>query len=155
MSFACLLTVVSVIVTAQTPHLNENTGYVVASPAISLILWDDDWNANNPVSRNQLKKFIESLVENAYLGGASQYHVGPASVGGVYATGLADRVCGPVRAPSSVSSREIYDWLIRALLRLNGSEIRPWCTLQVRRSTAIEILVPMPVAAVRRYCAPR
>jgi len=97
--------------TAQTPHVSANSGYVVPSPRISLLYWDDAWNQHNPVGRGEIKTFVKSLISNGYLDWASQYQVTGAGFGDAYGTGLDDLLCGPRRAPATVSTKQIRDWL--------------------------------------------
>ena len=59
------------VATAQTPHVSANTGYVVPSPRLFLLYWDDDWNKHNPVRRGEIKTFVNSLITNGYLNWAS------------------------------------------------------------------------------------
>jgi hypothetical protein len=96
---------------AWSQQANQNTGYVVPSPRISLMYWHDDWNKHNPVARGQIRTFVRSLISNNYFSWAVQYGVSGVSFGDGYNTGLTTIPCGPRRAPASVSTREIQDWL--------------------------------------------
>ena len=78
------------------------------SPRVSNVYWDNNWNANNPMSptTSQLDSMVSTLVGSDYLGHATQYDVHPGSFEG----GHQDTTCGG-RPSGNVGFGSLLAWI--------------------------------------------
>lgn len=107
----------SAVSTVRSPGglLDRNRGWVLDTPDIHNIFWDDNWAKHNPWSRHAVNTATEQLIDNHYFGSLAQYGVGTPTLGGSHDSAAAPE-CAPIagageRAPVELSSATLLVWI--------------------------------------------
>jgi hypothetical protein len=88
--------------------LDPNRRWVIAHPRITNLFWDSDWTAHNAWSRHTVDVATRDIAVSHYLDDAAQYGVGRPAWRGSHSPSV---VCGPRRAPATISSAALLAWV--------------------------------------------
>jgi hypothetical protein len=80
------------------PGATAVVGNALSAPVYVNLYWDANWDADNPLPKDELDEFTATLLNSSYFGGLSEYGVGTPSFGGGF---LPDAQCRQ-KAPARV-----------------------------------------------------
>jgi hypothetical protein len=91
-------------------RLDRNLGVVLSAPRIHNLYWDANWSTNQPAfTRGAINSFSSRFGTSGYAGSLSQYGVGTPLFSSSH---LASPLCGPTRAPNSVTTAAVILWIL-------------------------------------------
>jgi hypothetical protein len=105
-------------------RLDPNTRAVLSAPRIHNLYWHDDWNNGAQLATSgTINNATRRLGTSGFMNFAQQYGVAPATfVGPGHGTGGSSFLCGPTRAPNSITTAQLVAWLT-CMVNLPGTGV--------------------------------